>query len=467
MRDRLRGTPAEAKFEPGLLAIGGAAYRSAGRNLEAIVCWSYVGEKYPNNKDSGPKSLYSAVQAACQLWVTTKGRGPASWPTRRPTSSANFADHELTPEAQALVLATEAKVGGKPPLDLAKTYEEQIKSLQKTDPKYGRVTYEAGKKFYDAGSAPRDRRARSTASRRAPEPRRCWELYLDWAKSQNTLDASELQKIDERTVYIQQSRAQMWLWEPGANVEKTFGLLKDLEGRSTKSAAAKARALEFEQIKLRAYLQQGQLDKAIAVVEGMLTKAPDSPRTVASVKRIADAGWSELTKNFDKLSPERATQLIDWEIRYFREWVTAGAKIANYLEANDYNIAASRLFALGLYKNGLPPAWPGSFYLIDTAKFLHTEPTQLAADFYGKAIEVHGAGKPDFVIAVRIRRGACFGLLQRWKDLADDYKAVIAEASLVNPEERRIQTIGIERSEEAGAGHPRLRVRPLRARKER
>lgn len=427
-RERLHGTTAEAKFGAELHFAGGLAYRQAGRPLEAITCWGVVGDRYLQNKEYAPKALFSMVQTACQLWAQSK----ATWIEGFVTETVEklqgaFPEHELTQGAIDLRLQTESKVGGKPALELAKGYEETLKGVQKSDPKYGRVTYEAGKKYFTAGIGTKNRAEKDTARSGAE---RCWELYLDWAKGASTLDPAELQRIDERSAYVLLSRAQMWLWEPGAAVEKTFAILKDLEERMPKSAAAKGKAIEVEQVKLRAYLQQGALDKAVTVAEGMLSKAPDSPRTAASVKRIGDAIWDETRKNFDKLAPERASQLIDWGLRYHREWINVGARIADYLDAEDYDIAGTRVFSFGLYKNGIAK-WPGTYFLVDPAKFGFQDGAVLASDFLGKAIAAHTAGNPDFLNKVRFKRGAALGLLQRWKELAEEYRTIIHEDQLL------------------------------------
>jgi tetratricopeptide (TPR) repeat protein len=369
----------------------------------------------------------------CQLWTATK----FTWLEAMAQEALDnfqsaFPDHELHANAQDAFLSAQKKVGGKPPIELAKLVEDQVKGLSKTDPKFGRLTYDAGRSYFAAGVQTRKKPEKEQARAGAE---RLWEQYLDWLKGQNTLDPAEKTKNEEKMVYVLLSRAQMWLWEPGAAVEKTFSILQQIEEMSTKVPAAKAKGLEVDQVKVKAYLQQGALDKAVNVVEGMLTKAPDSPRTAFELRRVSDFIWTEVSnvKTREKLAPERVTQLLDWGVRYLREWVQLGEKSASAIDSNELNTVGKRMFVLGLLKNGVAQ-YPGTYYRIDHAKFAFQEPTQLAADIFGKAIANSG-NNIDVVNALRYQQGAAFGILQRWKELVDVYQLVVKDDNLLEATE--------------------------------
>lgn len=432
MRDRIRGTDAEKSFGADLMLAGGRAYQGAGRQLEAILTWGYAAERYPEKVETAAKAYFASVMQVCQLWSATKFAWLETMAQDLLDSfQSNLPDHELLPQAQELFLSSQKKVGGKPPLELARLVEDQLKAISKTDVKFGRLTYDAGKSYYSAGSQTKKKPEKEQARAGAE---RMWEQYLDWLKSQSTLDPAEKSRNEDRMVFVLLSRAQMWLWEPGAAVEKTFALLGQIEDMMTKVQAARAKVLEVDQVKVRAYLQQGALDKAIAVVEGMLTKAPDSSRTAFELKRVSDFIWTEVTKSGDKLSHERMTQLLDWGIRYLREWVQTGDKSPGSIDATALNEAGTRMFQFGLLKNGVTK-YPGTFYLIDSAKFAFQEATQLAAEYYEKALASYQGNNVDFVNTVRYRRGAALGILQRWKELAETYQSIVKDDPILEPTE--------------------------------
>lgn len=428
-RERWRGTVAEKKYWPELLLRGALAYQQCGRPLEAYLLFYEIGDRYPQSKDA-PKALAAAVYEACKVWKTLKGEWAGQLVSEAVDKlQSQFPEAPEAQEAQQANLQTQQLVGGKSQVELARIGEEQLKSLSKTEPKYGRITFETAQRYYRGGaSALSDKKKSNDVVEARAGAERCFDMYVEWAGAQQTLDPVEKAKIDERTITSLISKAQMWLWEPGSAVEKTLSILSQVEERASKSASARARAFETEQIKARAFIRQNRLDQAVSIADAMFSKDPSNARTAATLKRVADVTWDAIRAEKD---PAKKDKLIDQGMKFYRNWIAAGEKGQSAISAVDYNSVGAKMFQLGLFKNGVE-AWPGSYFRVDLAKFPYQEAARESADLFARAVtanEQSPQGGFDAQLA-RYRRGQVLGLLQQWRDLVAEYKTLMTEESM-------------------------------------
>lgn len=439
-RDRWRGTLAEKKFWGDLLVRGGIAYQLAGRSLEAYLLYTEVGERFPNF-DKSKEALKQAVVEACKVWKTTK----AAWGeplAQEPLDKLNsaFSDAPETQEAQQMFLQTQLLVGGKKQIDLAKIGEDQLKTLSKTEPKFGRIVYDTALRYYRSGQAAlNDSKLRGDIPTARDGAERCFDLYLEWAKAQQTIDAAEIAKIEERTIATYVAKAEMWLWDPGSAVEKSLNYLQQLEEKVAKAPAiAKAKFTDIEKLKTRAYLKQNKLDQAMLVADGMYTKEPTSPKTAWTLKRIADVSYNMMRAEKDAKKKE---SLAESGLKYYKNWVVSCDKQQAQLSSAEYNEVADRVFQFGLIKNNV--AWPESrtYFSVDISKFSHAESAQMAADLYLKALAANEVSPSNgFVIPeVRYKRGQILGLLLKFKDLAAEYAQIVKDSDLIDQENKIVR----------------------------
>lgn len=448
-RDRWRGTVAEKKFWGDLLLRGAISYQNAGRALEANLLFSEIGEKFPQHRDA-PKALLASVLEACKVWKTTKAEwGGALAQEGLDRLQSQFADAPETQDAQQLFLQTQQLVGGKKQIELAKIGEEQLKGLSKTEPKFGRIVYETAMRYYRAGvNGIIDPKQKSDIAPSREGAERCFDMYLEWVKAQQTLDPVEIAKMEERSVGCLLSKAEMWLWEPGSAVEKTLAFVQQLQESASKSNAAKAKASDIEKVKMRAYLKQNKLDAAVQVADGMYVKDPASPKTSWMLKKIADVSFDMMKaaeKDKEK-DPKKRESLADTALKFYKNWVVASEKQSSALGASDYNFVATRLFQLGLVKNNVD-RWPGNFYGVDPAKFPYLEPAQLSAELYQKAVAANEAApSANFDPSeARYRRGQVLGLLLKWKEVVADYEQIARDDGIIDEEGRTLKVGGSRR----------------------
>ncbi|MBL8696668.1 MAG: hypothetical protein JNJ88_21425 [Planctomycetes bacterium] len=461
MRLMIRGDAEEAKFAPKLISWGGYAYQAAGRPLEAVLLWESVATQYPGDKVA-PAAVLEAVRAMCAYWKSVK----SEWPDavvrglmeRIPENAGEAA------EAQGLYIDALQKLNKKDAFEVATLQEEALKTTQKTDAKFGKKAFDAGKMFVTArsgvaGLKDADKRRKLVEGARAGAER-CFTQFLEWAAAQSTLDPEEIAKNDTRTADALIAMANMWLWEPGAQPEKAMAILQQLEERTSKSAAAKAKRWDLEEIRVRAFLKQGNLNQAVALVEGMATKAAENRKTVDSLSRVATECFQVAQKK--ETPPDRVAELTETAIRLLRAWITNGERQAGVIDAADYESAATKLFRLGLMKNGIDLSKGyTSFWDYRDAKLPFKEPLELAAEYYSKAIAANEqAATENFdVTFTRFRRGQALGLLAKWTELAAETNAIVNDGEMLE----KVDT-GYKITEATGKGSRNFRIQVLNER---
>jgi len=433
---KVRAAKAE-KLLPDLFLAGGWAYQKAGRQLEAVLAWEHCAELLPDGPNAAD-ALMNSVKLLCQVWTTTKSPWFQSYAGRLvETLRDQFPDAAQTGEAQSAFVKTLQKTNGGDFAAVAQTLEDNLSRMQKTDANYGMKAIEAADAWKQAAmSAP-------AKSREAPRKKAdaLYVAYQEWADAseKTTIDPIQLGKIQERRLTAMQGRAALFLLEPGANPEKSLAILQELEPLAAKSTAASAKRIQgrVEEQKIRAYLQQGKLDAAMQIVDGLVMKTPDSPSTRAGAKFVAEAADREAAKL--KKEPingngQRLAQLVDSAIRYYDVWIQSAQKAGN-VSPKDYDTAASKLFIYGLAKNGLE--FKGSFTRADVSKLVTKDAVAKAGDLFKSAIAANDANPSgDFNEAqVRYKLGQVQGYLGQWKELAENYTSVLQAAGALLSQE--------------------------------
>ncbi|MFN0207120.1 MAG: hypothetical protein ACKVS6_12525 [Planctomycetota bacterium] len=434
-RDRYRGTPAEAKFLPEMMWRGGISYHRGGRALEAYLLLLELGEKFPQFAES-PKALSGAVDNACRVWIATKAPWGEDLAQRALDKlQQDHPDNPITAETYALFLQAQQLVGGKSPIELAKLGEEQLKPLSKTELKYGRIVFDTGLKYYRAGnSALGDAKKKLEVEQARVGADRCFDLYLEWVAAQTTLDQSEVLKNQDRQATSYLNKAQMWLWEPGSDINKVLENVQKLEDFAGKVAAARAKLFDAELVKLRALSKQGKFDQAATIADGMFSKDAANPRTASAQKRIAESAWESIKTEKDVKKREA---LIDQALKFYRHWIKSGEKQQNALDSVNYYEVGQKFFQLALLKNGMEPkTYPASFYLLDLAKFPYQDPLREGEKLFESAVKADTGTRSDFSAPVaRYIRGQILGILQNWKALVAEYEEIVKSEELIDTKE--------------------------------
>jgi hypothetical protein len=324
------------------------------------------------------------------------------------TLTTRYANH---PRASfAILLEAQGYEGDDDYLKAAETYEK----VQPGAKSYLQAQFQEGNAYFMHAR----KLARDAAKKAEAKP------YFDQAVGKLRKSILDLEKLADETFDLPEknrllglafrarvSLAQVYLDDNVAQIDEA---LKSLEGldENKKFSGDPEKLAAIWDLRIRSYNKQGKLEEAAKLLDGLITKSPDSPAIATAAGAVAreyDARAAKVSEGTDDKAKREARDLWKRAARYYR---LSGQALLKGSGGREVSQVAERLFVLGLILNDVEGdtflGWKGG-------RGADTDYWSLAADLYDSALR-QAPSRAGLLYMARAE-----GFLGQWAKASDAY----------------------------------------------
>jgi tetratricopeptide (TPR) repeat protein len=393
-----RGTDKEASVGvEGYLLIGSIfLQREPPWYFEAALAFDTAAERWPK-AEKAPEAVYQSMLT--YLHLNTEDKRP--WFKKRADDrlkslSTLYPNHLRAAYAQ-LADGTQLEAEGK--------FQEAAELYQRIQPGsavYLEAQYRAGNAYF--------RLARKLCLEKKEGEAAQWVKQAETLlkKAQHDLEAAvkgtmdlETQSRYENTGFqARVALAQMYLLDCVNRPTEVLKVLEGVDDRYANDAEKLAAAWGF---RISALEKQGKLDEAVALLDSLIKKDPESRAIGGAAGQVARA----LDKRADDLFKQgKARESDDQLKRAAVYYAMSGRGLAKSgtARASDIDVIANRLFALGLHFNEVPAEGLDSFVGWQASKMREPNLWKAAEELYSAALQL----APSYQNMIKLGRSLGF-----------------------------------------------------------
>lgn len=414
-----KGDPAQVKTGLDAFRLMGDIFRSRGWMYEASLAYDTGVERFGNSDDAA-ELVYLSVLTFQEINKDEKRPYfKKRIDERMKTLTTRYANH---PRASfALILEGQGYESEDDFLKAAETYEK----VQPGAKSYLQAQYQEGKAYFLHA-----RKLAKDASKKA-EAKPFFETAIaklkksiaDLEKAADEIfDLSEQKRVLGMAFGARVALAQVYLDENVAQIDES---LKSLEGldENKKFSSDPEKLAAIWNLRIQAYNKQGKLEDAAKLLDGLVTKTPDSPAIATAAGAVAreyDARAAKTAEGKDDKAKREAQELWKRAARYYR---ISGQALLKGSGGRDVAVVADRLFVLGLILNNVEGdtflGWKG-------ARSADLDYWSLAADLYDASLRQ----APSRAGVLNLARAQ--GFLGQWAKASDAYSQFFEGINLID-----------------------------------
>ena len=402
-----RGTENEAKVGVEAYLLMGEVYRQrgAGWNFEMAQCYDSAIERWPNAEKT-PEVVYQSMLA--WLRINQEDKRPSfkkRADDREKMLLTQFPNHPRSFFAQ-LNEAEELENEGKY-LEAAERYQK----IQPTAASYLQAQFGAGNSYFRAAAKLCAEKKEGEAAQYVKQA----ETLLKKAKDdldaavKNTMDLEAQSRFESTGFRARASLAQLYLLDC---VNKPGEVLTVLEGVDDRYAADGDKIAAAWGFRISALEKQGKLDEAVALLDSLVKKDPESRAIAVAAGTVARA----LDKRADELTKQNKAREAEEQLKRAAVYYTMSGRAlakSGSVRSSALDAVANRLFALGLHFNGVPEG-KDTFVGWNATKTRDTNLWKSAEELYTAALEL----APNYQNQIKLGRTLGFlGLYDRATDV--------------------------------------------------
>jgi len=176
-------------------------------------------------------------------------------------------------------------------------------------------------------------------------------------------------------------------------------------------------------LRIQAYNKQGKIEEAAKLLDGLITKSPDSPAIASAAGAVAREFDRRAAEASDKKDDKTAHELWKKATRYYRLSGTALVKSGGAGRASELSQVAERLFVLGLIANDVEG---DSFLGWRAPRSADLDNFKVSSDLYEASLAQAPSRKGQ------INSARVHGFLGQWAAAADTYARFFDNITLVD-----------------------------------
>jgi tetratricopeptide (TPR) repeat protein len=386
-----------------------------GMNEMAAVAFDAAAERFPN-ATKAPECVYQALQ--CYVRLNKEDKRPyykKRIEERQKTLISRYPTHDRAAGAQ-LVEASSLEEE-KNWLGAAELYTK----VQPNSPVYLEAQYKAGSAYFQQASsliaAKKNAEAKPFADQAETLLKKSIaDLDKKWGE---TMDLEIKSRVEGQGLGARYALAQLYLL-----TDRPVETLKLLE-RADEMYASNDKALsDIWGFRIKAYKEDGKIEEAIALLDGLAKKTPDSKAIGPAAGIIA----RELDTRAAALEKEKKhDETIAMKKRaagYYAMSARAMLK-SDSPRVRDIEEVGNRLVALGLDLNEVPETQTTSVGWMKPIK--DAQLWQLSVDLFVKALDVSPNTK------MQVSLGRTYGFLGKWDKAAETFAALFDQEPILDP----------------------------------
>lgn len=420
----LRGDPEAQKSGPDAYLFVGSIFQRRGFDHEAAFAFDEGAERFPNTPQS-PELVYQAIQRYIEI----------NRADLRPSYKKRIADRMKTlatkyPDSEraqgAVIIEGDQAAGEKRYLEAADLYAKvqpsaksaYLEALSKTAEMYFKHAIDI------LGPDPTKAAEVKTYTGQA-EPLFKKVIADVEAAMKKTLAFDELARLEAIGLRARTFLAQLYL-----RTERAADVLTLLEGSDERYATNTEAISRFWRFRIEALQKLNRLDEAIAKLDELVRKEPNS-RAIAAAAPLVAQSIDEQALALDNAGKKaEAITLYKKAAKYYA--MGARAMLAGDApKADDIEKVANRLFALGLTLNDVPET-QNSFVGWDPKKTKDPEMYRLASELFESSLKIKPATKS------RASLGSIYGFLGNWDKASSTYVELFDSQPLLKGTPKKI-----------------------------
>jgi hypothetical protein len=431
--------PAQAKTGLDAFRLMGEIFRSRGWMYEATVAYDAGVERF-GAVDDAAELVYLSVLSFQE--INKEEKRPyfkKRIDERMKLLTSRYANHARA--SFALILEGQGYESEDDFLKAAETYEK----VQPGARSYLQAQYQAGNAYFLHA-----RKLAKDASKKAEAKPFFEQAITKLKKSVADLDkqADEIFDLTEQNRVVGMgfrariALAQVYLDENVAQVDET---LKSLEGldENKKFSNDPDKLAAIWNLRIRAFNEQGKLEDAAKLLDGLILKTPDSPAIASAAGAVAreyDVRAAKAAEGKDDKAKREAQELWKRAAKYYR---TSGLAMLKGSGGRDVAQVAERLYVLGLILNNVEGdtflGWKG-------ARSADTDYWSLAADLYDASLR-QAPSRSGLLYLARAH-----GFLGQWARASDAYAQFFEGINLIDAASGRFSNSVLGDKENAKLG---------------
>ncbi|HEV8113856.1 MAG TPA: hypothetical protein VGR31_13860 [Planctomycetota bacterium] len=403
-----RGKPTEANVgcEAYLLIGNIFLQRGPGWSYEAALAFDTAAESWPK-ADKASQAVYQGM--AVYLKMNSEDKRP--WFKKRGDDRAKT----LATVYPNSPLAAFAQLEGAKALEREGKFLEAAAEYQKVQPSaasYLEAQFRAGNCYFFQARKLCLEKKDSEADQFVKQA----ETLIKKAKAdldaalKGTMDLEAQARIEGSGFQARVSLAQLYLLDCVNRPADVLEALKDVDERygSDEDKLATAWSLRISGLE-----KQGKLDEAIALLDSLMKKNPESRAIGGAAGQIARA----IDRRAGELLKANKTKESDVELKRAASYYAMSGRALSKLpstRASALEETANRLFAIGLHFNGVPETWD-SFVGWQGSQTREPDMWREAVKLYRAALQL----SPNYTNQIKL--GRCLGFLGEFPEAAAEY----------------------------------------------